>query len=149
MASFALLLKNHFITNAKFFCNLFYCNLFYHNLFQSFFHHNLFQSFLFYHNLFESYYKLQHYLYENKLMYKFHHVAHIFYCQSMTKIICQYHMLFTLNSFHFVSNNFFIKKNIFEFVKLSCNAYSFCCITFFTISFFFLQNTFLTLIRLQ
>ena len=42
-------------------------------------------------------------------------------------------MFFTLNSFHFVSDYFL---SVLEFIKLSCNIYSFCCIRFFTVNHF-------------
>ena len=82
------------------------------------------------------------YLYENKPNYEFRHLIHIFYHQNIM-IFCQFYnficskfMLFSLNSFYFMSNNFFIQQNIFKFIKFSCNIYSFCCIMFFTINFF-------------
>ena len=78
--------KHEFVLITVFFNyhNLLYYNLFYYNIF----YHNLF-----YRNIFESPYNLRHYLYVNKPTYEFHHLRHIFYCQNMTKIFCQFHKL--------------------------------------------------------
>ena len=56
----------------------------YHNLFQVSQYFSIITIFFNHHNLF--YYNLWCYLYENKPEYKLHHLTHVFYRQSMTKI---------------------------------------------------------------
>ena len=45
-------------------------------------------------------------------------------------------MFFALNSSHFMPDYFLVEQSAFEFIKLSCNIYSFCCIRFFFLTFF-------------
>ena len=60
----------------------------YHNLFELSKSFSIITTFLNHHNLFQSLYNLWHYLYENKPVYKSHHLTHIFYHQDMAKIFC-------------------------------------------------------------
>ena len=94
----------------------------------------LWESLLIYDHLWESIFLS---LYENKLVYEFHHLKQIFYHQNMIMILYWFRMfqvyIFLLWTLLILCPYFFVKQSIFKFIKFSRNIYSFCCIRFFTI----------------
>ena len=80
-------------------------------------------------------------LYENKQAHKFHHLKQIFYHQKQIMIFCwfcmfPFYVFLPWISSHFMSDYFLVKQSVLEFIKLSCDIHSFCCIRFFTIYIF-------------
>ena len=125
----------------------------YNNLFQLSQSFSIIMTFFNHYNLFQSLYNLWHYFYENKPPHKFHHLTHIVYRQNMTEIFFQFHMFLIYNTtfrknetsriivypnLYFLLWTLFILcliifslNKTFEFIKFSCNTYSFCCIILF------------------
>ena len=89
---------------------------FYDNFLKSFLFVRMFWNLFFYDHLWEFIFLS---LYENKQACECRRLKQIFYHQNTVMVICWFHMyqvcFFSLNSFHFVSENFFI-------IKLSLNS---------------------------